>query len=210
MLQSTSPAQFIQDHFYYSIDFFHLLFLVLILVSFSCCFSYTFNFHRPLHVTSSICELLAAVRKWICAKRSRSIISLTSDLLCFPGGRDRCMMIDHLLHHSSSSSTSTSSSLLTLNYSSSRYRSGNEALSLTCMATTNTNTTYGPAGDIHQSTGPVSTSGVPMSSLSTTHIITARKTFVAAITRPISKREYSECRICNTEVWGSNGKLKFH
>lgn len=36
-------------------------------------------------------------------------------------------------------------------------------------------------------------------------IITARRDFVIAITRPSTRRGYLECRLCNSEVWGPNG-----
>lgn len=37
-------------------------------------------------------------------------------------------------------------------------------------------------------------------------ITSARRDFVISITRPATKRGYLECRLCDSEVWGPNGK----
>lgn len=42
---------------------------------------------------------------------------------------------------------------------------------------------------------------------SSSSIITARRDFVIAITRPSTRRGYLECRLCESEVWGPNGKF---
>lgn len=46
----------------------------------------------------------------------------------------------------------------------------------------------------------------PSDSDASSTITTARRDFVIAITRPSTKRGYLECRLCDGEVWGPNGR----